>query len=88
MRESRGGQCGVSRGRGSKQGGRRWRAVAVRASGTRCASDWREEEDLPAPGGLGRPDGLPGERQVSAFSLSLLFVSVFLISATVLQIKY
>ena len=63
-------------------------AVAVRASGTRCASDWREEEDLPAPGGLGRPDGLPGERQVSAFSLSLLFVSVFLISATVLQIKY
>ena len=65
MRESRGGLHGVSRGRGSKQGGRRWRAVAVRASGTRCASDWREEEDLPAPGGLGRPDGLPGERQVS-----------------------
>ena len=88
MRESRGGLCGVSRGHGSKQGGRRWRAAVVRASGTRCASDWREEEDLPAPGGLGRPDGLPGERQVSAFSLSLLFVSVFLISATVLQIKY
>ena len=88
MRESRGGLRGVSRGRGSKQGGRRWRAAAVHALGTHCASDWREEEDLPAPGGLGSPDGLPGERQVSAFSLSLLFVSVFLISATVLQIKY
>ena len=73
---------------GHRQAAWRWHAVAVRASGTRCASDWREEEDLPAPGGLGRPDGLPGERQVSAFSLSLLFVSVFLISATVLQIKY
>ena len=73
---------------GRSQAGWRWHAVAVRASGTRYASDWREEEDLPAPGGLGRPDGLPGERQVSAFSLSLLFVSVFLISATVLQIKY
>ena len=62
--------------------------MAVRALGTRCASDWREEEDLPAPGGLCRPDGLLGERQVSAFSLPLLFVSVFLISAIVLQIKY
>ena len=72
----------------SEQAGMRWHAVVVRASGTRCASYWREEEDLPAPGGLGQPDGLPGERQVSAFSLSLLFVSVFLISATVLQIKY
>ena len=60
VRESRGGLRGVSRGHGSKHGGRRWRAAAVRASGTRCASDWREEEDLPAPGGLGQPDGLPG----------------------------
>ena len=49
-------------------------AVAVRASGTRCASDWREEEDLPAPGGLGRPDGLPGKAQVLlSFSLISLF---------------
>ena len=52
-------------------GSRRWSGVRRCASGTRRASDWREEEDLPAPGGLGRPDGLPGERQVSAFSLSL-----------------
>ena len=47
--------------------------MAVRASGTRYASDWREEEDLPAPGGLGRPDGLLGERQVSVFYFFVFF---------------
>ena len=46
---------------GRSQAGWRSHAVAVRASGTRYASDWQEEEDLPAPGGLGRPDGLPGK---------------------------
>ena len=58
---------------GRSQAGWRWHAVAVHALGTRYASDWREEEDLPAPGGLGRPDGLPGERQVSAGRFSVLF---------------
>ena len=48
--------------------------MAVRASGTRYASDWREEEDLPAPGGLGQPDGLPGKAQVL---LSFSLISVF-----------
>ena len=54
--------------------------MAVRASGTRYASDWREEEDLPAPGGLGRPDGLPGKAQVLlSFSLiSLISLFYFL----------
>ena len=63
--------------------------MAVRASGMRYASDWREEEDLPAPGGLGRPDGLPGERQVSAGRFSVLFfVSVLYFCYYVLiQIK-
>ena len=45
--------------------------MAVRTSGTRCGSDWREEEDLPTPGGLGRSDGLPGERQVSSGEFAL-----------------
>ena len=75
-----GGLRGVSRGHGSKQGGRRWRAVAVHAPGTRCASDWREEEDLPAPGGLGWADGLPGERQVSSFSFIYCFCFLFFCS--------
>ena len=54
--------------------------MAARASGTRCASNWQEEEDLSAPGGLGRPDGLPGGlRQVGGqVSLALfLFLSLF-----------
>ena len=51
-------------------------AVAVRASGTRRASDWREEEDLPAPGGLVRLDGLPGKAQV-LLSFSLISLSYF-----------
>ena len=58
---------------GRSQAGWSWHVGAVRASGTRYASDWREEEDLPAPGGLGQPDGLPGEGQVSACRYSVLF---------------
>ena len=47
----------------------------LRASATRRASDWREEEDLPAPGGLGQPDGLPG----NSLTLCLfLILSIFL----------
>ena len=68
-----------------KQGGG-GRTVAMGASGTRCASYWREEEDLPAPGGLGRPDGLPGDYssrpQVGAgksYCSVLYFCSVFLL---------
>ena len=53
---------GVVLGVEAAAGSRRWPGVRRRASGTRRASDWREEEDLPAPGGLGRPDGLPGKR--------------------------
>ena len=59
--------------------------MAVRASGTRYASDWREEEDLPAPGGLGRPDGLPGKAQV-LLSFSLISIFYFLTSVSAFKI--
>ena len=53
--------------------------MAMRAPGTRRASDWQEEEDLPAPGGLGQNGSWAGsaarERQVG-FSLSFI-LSVF-----------
>ena len=53
--------------------------MAVRASGTRYASDWREEEDLPAPGGLCQPDGLPGGLcQVGGQVTSLFVFYLFL----------
>ena len=76
-RSDRDGFEGVIHASRSSTASRRWRAVAVRASGTRRASDWREEEDLPAPHGLGRPDGLPGERQVNSTSPSFFFCFLF-----------
>ena len=63
---------------GGKQGGRRWPSVCRRASATRAAY-WRKEDDR---GGVEMGWAVLGQvsgRQVTSFSLSLLFLFCFIL---------
>ena len=64
--------------RGGKQAGWRWRAWACVRRAHALVLLAKEEDDKEEAGGLGWPDGLPGERQVISLSLSGFLFSIFL----------
>ena len=72
------GEC-VALGVGSRSGGsRRWLGRVPARGGHTPLPTGARRKATGSPGGLGQPDGLPGERQVS--SPSLLFSNLFLFS--------